>query len=453
MIFKKELKLNNRKCCIHLKNNFKEQAQKGFDENTNNPIIYEYDPETEIGYRKYFSGNKNEYHLICTQCSTDLDNIASKLIDIDEVIFNEIDTDIHNCYGFIGSPMMLKKQTDLYFEHKYLEFSKEIRAEIVAIKATIRNSQNFILAATKNREIWEIDYINDIYKKVYEVSLEEEINFNKEILLEISKDGKIIAITNSKGQFGVVVNIEESKLLMRLDRGNYHVEYSIFPVKFFEYNNQQLLIHGTDWNRLDISNPNTNEVLTTRKIEKTIMGTTILNYFHSDISISDNAEFVIDNGWVWHPVGEITIWSLQKWLKENSFESETGESLKSICRRYYFWEGSICWIDDRTVGVYGFGDDDDWIIPAIRVFDIIDLKELYWFPGPDKKFVFDKYLFSTSHENGTKIWDIKTGEMLLSENNMNYDEYDKNSKRFFSLIGKNALQISTLIDSNTYPKN
>jgi hypothetical protein len=411
--------MKNQKCCIHLTN------------------------ETDESYFRYFTGNNKEYYLICSKCALNLNELAFSIIEVDENIFNKIESDIWECGGIIGKPNILIRDTDLFFEDEYFNFRKQIDSDIIYFTTENITNTNIILALTNKGEIWKIDYQHDYCENIYTIPADSNLYLSQEISIRISNNGKIISVVNSYGQYGIVVDIEKRKLLMRLDRGDYHFSSSLFPNKFFEYQDQQLLIHGTNWNRLDISNPQTSQNLTQRNIEKKL-----LDYFHADISISENNEFIIDNGWIWHPFGEIKVWNLQKWLKENCYESEIGETLKSICSRIYYWGGKICWINNRTIAIYGFGEDAEWIIPAVRIFDVIDLKEIDWFPGPDNNLTFDKYLFSTSKESGTKIWDINTGEMLLNEKSLKYDEYNKKSKIFYTLIENNTFKISKLIDSN-----
>jgi len=79
----------------------------------------------------------------------------------------------------------------------------------------------------------------------------------------------------------------------------------------------------------------------------------------------------------------VCTWNLVRWRDENVWESEDGLSRHYLCDRAYFWDGPLCWIDNTTLAVWGYGSDDDWLQPAVRLFDVTTGKEQDWFPGPD----------------------------------------------------------------------
>jgi hypothetical protein len=148
----------------------------------------------------------------------------------------------------------------------------------------------------------------------------------------------------------------------------------------------------------------------------------------------------------------------------NRWESEDGPSLKSLCGRAYFWDGPWCWIDARTLAVWGYGRDDEWLIPAALVFDVVSGHEIRWFPGPEIApkneiypeerrpvgwFEFDEYLFSVSPERGTAVWDVVTGERLLEEPDFRPRCYHRGARRFLSLPGGATWHLSLLVGAAT----
>ncbi len=113
---------------------------------------------------------------------------------------------------------------------------------------------------------------------------------------------------------------------MPLERDTYHIEHSVFPLAFFEYRDRLFLVHGTEWNRLDISHPRqgelnkqtTNSALSARPTTPR----TLSRLFSWRFERLTHPEWIADNGWVWHPVGIVTTWDLRQWLQENVWESE-----------------------------------------------------------------------------------------------------------------------------------
>ena len=166
----------------------------------------------------------------------------------------------------------------------------------------------------------------------------------------------------------------------------------------------------------------------------------------------------MSNGWVWRPDGAIDAWDLKRWFGENVWESEDGRSKVRLCWRGYFWDGPLCWTDDRTVAVWGYGKDDDWLIPAVRLFDVISGRETFWFAGPEaisrktsdclldpsSSMVFGDYLFALSKEHGTGVWDVATGECLLQDGDIRPDRYHPGAKRFVTALSASSFRLSRL---------
>ena len=123
----------------------------------------------------------------------------------------------------------------------------------------------------------------------------------------------------------------------------------------------------------------------------------------------------MDNGWVWGPGGVVVAWSLRSWDENNVWESEDGPAKRSLCARHYFWGGPLCWIDDVTLAVWGYGNDDENLISAALLFDIESGRLVRWFAGPTGSFTFDRHLFSCSASEGTSVWDVVTGDRLLHD--------------------------------------
>lgn len=176
-------------------------------------------------------------------------------------------------------------------------------------------------------------------------------------------DGRFAAVVNTRGRQGAVVDLQTGAVTMRLDRGDYRVEHSNFPAAFAEVDGRTVLVHGTDWNRLDASDPRTGELLTARAFAPYERGGPLpehyLDYFHGGLAVSPDGRFVADNGWVWSPTGAVVAWDLHRWLRENPWESEDGPSRRPLCWRDYFWDGPLCWVDNDRLAVWGYGTDDE----------------------------------------------------------------------------------------------
>ncbi len=206
------------------------------------------------------------------------------------------------------------------------------------------------------------------------------------------------------------------------------------------------LIHATDWNRLDIRDLHTGNIITEREnleYNAANQDSRYLNYFHCSISVSPNSYYIIDNGWVWHPQGVIVSWSINDWF-HNIWESENGSSKLNLVERNYFWQGSICWINHNTVAVWGYGNDDENLIPAVCIFNVETGKMTNWFPDPEGELYYNQYLYACSKEKGTTVWDINTGECLLTDKNLNPIILHPSDNSFLSILPDQTLLISRL---------
>lgn len=204
------------------------------------------------------------------------------------------------------------------------------------------------------------------------------------IQLVVSPKGDYAAVSNRFGRYAGVYSLSSPAEILQLDRGNYHEDKSMFPLAFAPCDGKLLLIHGTAWNCLDMTEIPAGRILTRRPVAaaqeggeaQALGGVPELDYFHGKLLVSPDGAWLADGGWVWAPVGLVRTYSLQQWLT-NPWESENGDSV-----RYFFqtedWDLPIAWLDHNRLAVWGqvdvdLLDEEDWADigdqPAIAVFD------------------------------------------------------------------------------------
>ena len=76
--------------------------------------------------------------------------------------------------------------------------------------------------------------------------------------------GYLPEIINSSGSFVKNALMKSGQIVKKLDRGNYQINITPYPVAFFHTEHHDFLIHATDWNRLDISSAETGKLVTAR---------------------------------------------------------------------------------------------------------------------------------------------------------------------------------------------
>lgn len=202
-----------------------------------------------------------------------------------------------------------------------------------------------------------------------------DLDSSKPIQLVTSPKGDYAAVSNRFGRYAAVFVLpdlqgQSARLLSRLDRGDYHFDTCTFPLAFTEPEGQLVLVHGSDWNRLELTQIPSLQPLADRPkpdpyAESTESAEALprLNYFHGKLRVSPDGARIADSGWVWQPVGLIAAWSLREWLSR-PWESENGKSLTRFFQTED-WDLPIAWVDEHRLAIWGridtdLLDEEDW---------------------------------------------------------------------------------------------
>ena len=217
-------------------------------------------------------------------------------------------------------------------------------------------------------------------------------------------------MVNDFGRFGAVFDLETALQTMNLDRGDYHPETQPFPAVFFAADGRDLLVHATNWNRLEISDPQNGELITPRAAMKyEDKNPHYLDYFHGALHVSPNGEWIADDGWVWAPAGIVCVWNLENWLNHNVFESEDGASRRRLNQRDYFWNEPMCWLDDDRIAIEGIGSDDEMMIRGATIYDARRGQQLALLAGPSGEYWSDGTRLFSVQSDGLHLWDVGKG--------------------------------------------
>jgi hypothetical protein len=232
--------------------------------------------------------------------------------------------------------------------------------------------------------------------------------------LHASDDGRFAAVVNDFGRLGQVLDLTTGAVTLELDGGEYCEETVPFSLTFARHAGRTVVVHRTAWNRLDVSDPATGELLTSRGPTSYSGGEEppphYLDYFHGALTVSPDGRWIADDGWVWHPVGIPVGWSLDAWLTGNVWESDDGPTRRHLGWRAYYWNHPTCWVGDILLALSGLGDDDEDMLPGVRVVDVVTGTGVLAFTGPTGDlFVHDGRLLSVSG-GATHVWDPATGE-------------------------------------------
>lgn len=173
-----------------------------------------------------------------------------------------------------------------------------------------------------------------------------KINWDKKIAIQNSENDRFIAIYNIFGQFSYIFDLETTEIILELDRKEYHSEQSKFPICFFSAEQIDYLIHGTDWNHLDIFALNERKSITNRTYE--FEEGYYLDYFYGDLHLSSNKEWILTSGWIWGAASKIKFINIINWLHNNKYEPEIPNNY-SINFDSYYWDRALCWLNGQTI--------------------------------------------------------------------------------------------------------
>lgn len=457
--------------------------------------------EKNSRYRR-FSGTGRNFFLVCWDCRI-TDDPAPHLRSVCEDCLDAIE-DRSFLEGSVGLPAVLERPAGLHFRHQHHQLRRRLPARIVDVApasttdtpvwvALVENGEILVLdveagefdVVARLREQLDLPYsleswqsgrlsaeergrLHELedslrhYKVPKQIPDEMQARFSEcselslletgeaRPVLAASPDGRFAAIYNRVGRrTGVIFDLTSGDITMRLDHEGRHSHASPFPISFFQHEGRPLLVHATAANRLDVSDPATGELLTSRPAASRRPAgddpTPYLDYFHGALLPSPDGEWIADDGWMWHPVGLAAAWNLRGWVTTNVWESETGPSRRNFCPRNYLWDVPLCWVGTERLVIWGFGEDVEWIIPGVRIFDVISGEEQGWFPGPVGQLAFDgKYLHSFSKDHGTSVWDVDGGARVHFDWGFRPVGYHFGSRSFLTILSDEGLRVSRL---------
>ena len=395
--------MNNNKACKHLHRNLDQE------------------------YIVRFTGINNELDLVCAKCAKRLkSNIQPDLYPLDAGRNSELkEYNWLECeQAIIGSMNLPDSNDQLRFESESISIKQRIKEKILALEPNpVKATQWFVLVASGQVMCLDIDVQNAHAFYRLDVGW---VDLNEPVFMTVSADGRYLAIANVYRIHGEVIDTDTATQTMRLVRSDYHVEHCHFPLAFVQYKSKPLLIHATDWNHLDISDPATGKVIQDHPVEYDPDSDDDFNCaasFRGELMVSPDQNWIADNGWEWHPVGAVSSWSIIDWMETNCWEFISGPSMQNHTGVDYFWGQPMCWIDNTILCIWGWCVDDWHIMPAVKLFDVTTGERVDWFAGPEGALVFDGYLFSCTQDTGIAVWDVKEGRCLLQDKSVRARAY------------------------------
>jgi hypothetical protein len=378
-------------------------------------------------YAHRFTGDELDYDLVCPDCA---DELEEELVVVCAGCFEAIAERAAWTRGegaVLSQPRVAERATRLAFNHQMVRLSVPLGASLLDLQPQPAGADSRWLAVTSAGTLISIDLGARTWRAV--ADLAGAIDLEADVSLSVSPDGQMAAVVESHGQSGVVIDVGSGEITMLLDRAQ-PVDGGRFPLAFASAGGRLVLVHATDWNRIDAFDPRTGSRLTARSSDEEAARS--LDYVCSGLAASPDGEWLIDNGFTAQGAGMPAAFRLRPWLSENPWESVDGGSRRYLCQRWDYWDGPLCWIDGRTVALWGYGPDRDSLIPAVILFDVATGEALRWFPGPRGAMIYDDLLFALGDGDGVSVWDVDTGERLLHDAGFHPLRYHPGTRQFLT---------------------
>jgi hypothetical protein len=379
---------------------------------------------------RWFTGDDLEAEILCISCADDREKgLPVNVEPVCEECFGDLTNEFADLVGCRGEPRIHIRPEIFNSTLKNSALPKEI-GTVVDIAPINQETRSVWLMLAESGAIirWDADTGDWLHLGAVDVPAEPEHEaWAGHVLrrrLHASGNGNFVAVVNDFGHYGQVVDLRSGKLTLAFDGGDYHSRTVPLSFAFAEAHGRVIAIHRTQWNRLDISDPATGELLTDRDPTGYQYGDPrCLDYFHGALSVSPGGAHIADNGWQWGPVGIPSAWNIDRWLSDNVWESEAGPTKVYMCQRAYYWNEAITWIDEKHIAVGGIGGDAIWMIDGVRIFDITQpvalnpshprskfgARELKAFAGPAGDFFSDGTRLFSSDKTGLSRWDLADG--------------------------------------------
>ena len=382
---------------------------------------------------KWYIERGLETELLCLPCSERRkQGLPVDVANVCEECFELATTEFCDLVGTGGKPEIQTRSESFNDTLKETYLPAEL-GTIVDIAPVNYSLQSIWLLLGEDDRVFRLDAESGQFTQVVRSSVPAEPDHKSWAQhaltkrLHASNSGEFIAVVNDYGRYGQIIDLRSGKVTASLDGGEYHPETVPLSFAFADVGTSVVAIHRTAWNRLDYSNPATGKILSSRGPTSYQSGESrpehYLDYFHGSLYVDPTSMHIVDDGWIWHPVGVPTVWSLERWFSHNVWESEDGSTKKNVCARDYYWDHAITWLDANRIVIGGLGDDDIEIIDGARIFDVTAsgdagpqwrsdsrwARELKTFPGPAGKFFSDGISLFSSCESGLSRWNIEDG--------------------------------------------
>ena len=383
------------------------------DDNSNVSACEHLLANPESDYYWYLNGKGPESFLLCEACRKDATHKGVKL-NVRRIGLDELK--LINQEGYLDGVSGEVTVQECPVSHLPPVRFIELPGTPVLTMAARPDRSWLLYSASHELAIFDPD--NGLRKKLMSVSLPEEIDeawCNRHLTprLHCDPSGRFAALVHDYGRYGLVIDLLEKRITMTLDGGDYHPKTVPFSLSFIIHNERPVIIHRTAWNRLDASDPETGRLLTARGPTNDQSGEEqpahYLDYFHGGLYLSPSGTRMLDDGWVWSPVGVLGHFEPENWLSGNVWETEDKVRAQNFPLQREDWDIGICWINDEQFVIQVLLSDNASAKNQVAFLCHISSDEITPIAGAGGRFFSDgMHLFSANAE-GLSVWNIEQG--------------------------------------------
>jgi hypothetical protein len=416
--------------------------------------------EPWLSYVKWYTGSGMDVELLCETCTREREEGHRILLErVCEECFFRVKDDVGDLAGKRGQAEFRVRSEPFQTVLRKTVLPSHM-GRIVDVAPVEDAGRSIWLLLSEDGRLYrlDVDTLEAVAVGFASVPTEPDHQpWNNQALrrrLHVSRRGELAAVVNDYGRYGELIDLRSGKVTLALDGGSYDPETVPFSFAFAEMRGRTVAIHRTAWNRLDISDPASGELLTDRGPTQYQHGEErpehYLDYFHGALYVSPGGTRVLDDGWVWHPIGVPATWSLERWSAGNVWESEDGPTRKTLCARAYYWDHAVTWMDETRVVLGGLGEDDLDMIDGARIFDVAlpeapdsrRVREINAFPGPAGRFFSDGTWLFSSDATGLSRWDSNDGARTGHFQGFQPTHYHRGAREFVRLTDAALVRIA-----------
>lgn len=181
-----------------------------------------------------------------------------------------------------------------------------------------------------------------------------------------SYPGSEHAAIYARGQTKAII-LRHGEIQREVNRSYYQASAYEYPIAIFRLSSgREVLAHCPDeYCRLQIEDVVTGEVLTKSAARKPA------DFFHSRLAASADGRYLVSAGWLWHPVDDVRVYSVEEALKDPRHLDGDGLGIKAWAE-----ESSATFMPDGRLAVALYGIEDevtsevDAGITELRLFDL-----------------------------------------------------------------------------------